>query len=877
MQKTIIVHWEEGAVQGAVGIAGGSLLAARFVRGGGSIVGDDFNGEGAHGVSLQLEIEGKTAPGAGASIVSLKTAANPFSFFLRDVDAAYPILIPEYGVAVTTTDDGRSYGELRDGVSARMRESRTLYEREPSFEEAAAVVKDKQLGTWLGIGRDIRLFGVGFAEYDAQSYDWIEPRLHERKVSLPESADVPVRYHFRFGRGDGGRRATSRRLADGKLPILHGEVDDGDMLYRTTAFATLERSPLTAAHVRGTHHWTAAGHTSGITFTSAQQAAYDALHERELERDEETVLCYRIEAANRAAAPRYAWFKAPVPNGTWVPSVLPSGMRCVYDGARGFGVYEETGRVGFIALLDGKPVPQEEIAVLVPPGGALVYDIIVPHRPISQARAARLSERDPGELLEACRAYWQAKLDAAARFNLPEARIGEMVQAGLLHLDLILYGIEPDGPVTPTIGVYPPIGSESAPIIQFLDSMGLHGLAERCLAYFLDKQQEDGGIFNFLHYMIETGCVLWSLGEHYRYTRDDGWVASIKDGMLRSCRYMIEWRSRNLSGDGRVAGYGMLDGKVADPEDEGPVRVFMLNAYAYLGLSRAAEMLASTDPAQAETLRAEAAALRGDIRRAYEDAMARGPVIPLGDGTWCPTVSPWAGGHGPAVLFAEPGEWYSHGAVGIRDSLCGPLYLVFGEIVDPDEPGAAFMLNAHRELLCLDNVAYTQPYYSRHPRIHLQRGEVRPFLQAYYYTMASMADRETYTFAEHLNPRISEHKTHEEAWFLMETRWMLYMEAGDTLQLLKGVPRRWLADGPIVVSGAASYFGALTFKAELGADILRVSLACEGRRGPANVEIRTPHPDYRRPVHVEGGVYDEASESVRIAGFGGRAVIELRF
>ena len=38
--------------------------------------------------------------------------------------------------------------------------------------------------------------------------------------------------------------------------------------------------------------------------------------------------------------------------------------------------------------------------------------------------------------------------------------------------------------------------------------------------------------------------------------------------------------------------------------------------------------------------------------------------------------------------------------------------------------------------------------------------------------------------------RVSQHKTHEEAWFLMETRWMLYMEEGDTLSLLKTILAR---------------------------------------------------------------------------------------
>jgi len=71
------------------------------------------------------------------------------------------------------------------------------------------------------------------------------------------------------------------------------------------------------------------------------------------------------------------------------------------------------------------------------------------------------------------------KLAKSARVETPEVRITEMVQAGLLHLDLITYGQEPDGALAATIGDYPPIGSESSPIIQFFDSMGdgttLHG------------------------------------------------------------------------------------------------------------------------------------------------------------------------------------------------------------------------------------------------------------------------------------------------------------------------------------------------------------------------------------------------------------------
>ena len=69
--------------------------------------------------------------------------------------------------------------------------------------------------------------------------------------------------------------------------------------------------------------------------------------------------------------------------------------------------------------------------------------------------------------------------------------------------------------------------------------------------------------------------------------------------------------------------------------------------------------------------------------------------------------------------------------------------------------------------------------------------------------MAGLADRETYTFWEHYF-HASPHKTHEEGWFLMQTRWMLWLEDGDTLKLLPGVPRAWLEQRQADRAGRAS-------------------------------------------------------------------------
>ena len=76
----------------------------------------------------------------------------------------------------------------------------------------------------------------------------------------------------------------------------------------------------------------------------------------------------------------------------------------------------------------------------------------------------------------------------------------------------------------------------------------------------------------------------------------------------------------------------------------------------------------------------------------------------------------------------------------------------------------------------------------------MRRGEAAAFIKAYYNGFAGLADRETYTFWEHHN-LVSPHKTHEEAWFLMQTRWMLWTEDGAELHLFAGLgpalrPRR---------------------------------------------------------------------------------------
>jgi hypothetical protein len=857
--KSIVLVWRKAPGKGRIETSNGRLVSPAA-----------FPGSAAR---LDVKIaDARLEAGAGAALVQVSTAGASFSFFLRDVTRAAPIWIEAYGVAVTESGDPRDYEELAADIRAKglIGEAQRFADApEETFEAAAARNRNLKCPTWLGLSRDMRIFHLSYQQ-ERGYWGYIEPAYHFPPQAVPESDNRPMNILFSVGPGSSCRVRIERWLDERVLPILRSTQREDDVTYHVTIFATLETKPLSLKRLKGSDWRAVYPNTCGQMLSKEQLEAQKGLTEKEKHgREEEVVCCVRVEAVNSGAVPRYAWFKA---------LSCHTALEPAYDGATGLSLMgRETKKAFGVNRLNGLPLPQEEVAVLLPPGGRAVLDLLVPHQPLPVARAVALAKLDLPAHLEACRAFWRAKLAAGAQIHVPEAAIDERIRAGLLHLDVVAYGREPAGPVLATTGVYSPIGSESSPIIQFMDSMGWHKLAERSLDFFLARQREDGFIQNFGGYQLETGPVLWTLGEHYRYTRDDAWAKRVRPNVLKACEFLLAWRNRNKRPELRGRGYGLQDGKVADPEDF--FHSFMLNGLSYVGLQRSAELLARVDPAASKRLAAEARAYRKDIRTAFRESVARSPAIPLGDGSWVPSAPPWSDYRGPVSLYAEGGKWFTHGAFGARDSLIGALYLVIAEVLDAREPEADFLLKSHQALFTVENAGLSQPYYCRHEFIHLKRGETKAYLKTYYNQVAALQDRETYSFWEHYF-YASPHKTHEEGWFLMQTRWMLWLEEGGSLAFLTAVPRRWLEDGKeIRLEGVATHFGLATLRvrSELDKGRITAEIRCGAGRGPKSVTVRLPHPAGLRPTRVTGGRYDRAAERVRIDGFTGRARVELRF
>ncbi len=874
----VAIEWGQAPRTGNVQVANGSLLGIKAAVGDAHVKGNEFVFSSAERGRIQVSVDSvNLAYGSHPTVITVDAPTGSFSFFLRDVTSEYPIYIPAYGVVVLKDEDSRSYAEVERDVLSRKTKTKIQRiadaEEETSFASVQHRTRDMSVPTWLGISRDIRIFQITEALSDLQpgEANIISPLLGSYPLTLKETEQGEVNYLYTIGRGVGVQENISRRLENGVLPILNSTLVDDDVVYRSSTFVSLERTHLAAGSKMGTDYLVANSHSGGSMLTEAQKELLASKQAEALAVDEETVLYFRSEAVNTGLVPRYSWFKAPRPGNAWY-----NGSEYAFDPVTGFSSYP-SGAVFCMSKLNGVPLKNEEIAVLLQPGEKVVFEFLMPHKPISVDRATFLEKQSFQSRFDEAKRFWLAKLERAAKIRLPEPRIQEMIQAGLLHLDLITFGKDPDETLGANIGGYSPIGTESSPIIQFYNAMGWSDIAKRSVNFFLDKQHEDGFIQNFGGYMVETGAALWTMGEYFRYTKDTEWARQSSPKLLKSADYLIDWRNRNKKEELRGFGYGMIAGKVADPEDH--FHQFMLNGYAYIGMNRVAEILRAIGSDQADRIGKEAAAWREDIRESFFNVMARSPVVPLGDGTWCPTVPPWTEAIGLRALFLKPETFWSHGTFTPSDALLGPLYLVFCEVLDADEPAAKMLLDYHSELFYQGNSAFSQPYYSRHNWMQAKLGMTKPFLETYYSTFAALADRETYSFWEHLY-KLTIHKTHEEGWFLMETRWMLYMEDGNALDLFKTIPRAWLAHGEeIELDGVWSYFGPLKARAESNVNdgFITATVETEVGRRPEAVRIRIPHPEGKKAVTVIGGEYDPANETVVINDFSGKAEVRLEF
>jgi hypothetical protein len=647
-----------------------------------------------------------------------------------------------------------------------------------------------------------------------------------------------------------------------------------------------------------------------------QQDAYatmlDAvLDENQIRGDEPSVLLLRLRAENSLSTPQQAkvWFQvtpfeqSDFRDGLFVgtgnehgPYPVPR-LRAALDASAGdlriqsiLSLVRTSTHAPWPAHWLSEASGQKDAAhvvtwsVSLPPQGTAYLTIKIPYRTmVTPGEFEGVKQIEYETRREETIKYWREATSKGMRIQVPDERFNTLFSAVLQH---ILVSQEKDvktGYFICPCGTYDYglFANETDIQVRLLDMRGLHDLAWRCLkplvelqgskpfpGRFSDTSAELHGVrvdqdhdYTMGGYNLDHGWTLWTMADHYFFTRDQNWLRSVQSHMLRAANWILTERQATMhhGPDGfPVPEFGLLP--PGDLEDNNDWEHWLaVNSYAYLGLKRAAEAIGEIDSAEGTRLKTEAESYQKDIRRAAFRAMSITPAVALRDGTFIPNISPRTSLHGRDL------GW-------IRNVLYGAHALVDCDVFSADEEVTTWILQDYEDNLFMASDSLSVPdrdWFGRggvalQPNLvntcisYMKRRELPQQLRAFYNTYAVSCYPDVNAFTEWV-PTLGTgggpfFKTSDESAFLTWLRLMLVQESDNDLDLLFGAPRDWYLSGrKIVVENAATFFGNLSFKVESSADqgFIQANISPPTRNRPKAHRIWLHHPGEKLLSRVE--------------------------
>jgi hypothetical protein len=826
------------------------------------------------------------------TVLQLRAGADAFGVSIDDLMQRKGIYVRPLGIFLgdgAVKEDFAVYSEAGTFRAGEDITSRVSRHAEQSLDQALAEIPRLALATRQG-SHPLRYVPLGFpTSREKYGLDFNGNAFISKGSAKAMKEDLARmlwqgdQIYFRLGTGampDFRERELGAKqdLLDSYLPLVITRWQGEGIAYKEEAYATLLDAPLDDTHLRG---------------------------------DEPSIMFLRLHATNPKDKPADAqvWFVvSPREDVDWKDSLLlgtgnkeghyaAPRLRAALDAAQGTLELRELSPAANLrseksgatnsekeSSISAHGAPALVWSVSLPAHGSADLDIKIPFRTMTtaddQALVRQISfDKRRDETL----GYWKQVLAHGMRVHVPDEELNRFFHTTLQH---ILVSDERDvktGLDMCPCGTYDynMFANETDAQVRLLDMRGMHDWAWRCLrpivelqgskpfpGNFRDTSAELHGVrvdadHDYTHsgYNLNHGWTLWTMAEHYLFTRDVEWLKQVEPHMLKAADWIISERQATMkrAADGTpVPEYGLLPaGQLEDNEEL--LYWFAVNGYAYRGLAAAAEALSAIDPAAAVRLRKEAQAYRSDIRQAAFHAMSIAPVVPLRDGTFVPAIPSRASLHGRDF------GW-------IRNTLYGAHTMVDCGVFDADEPVTTWILQDYEDNLFMAEDSFSTPdrdWFSRggialQPSLvdtsvtYLRRDQVPLALRAYFNEFAASYYPDVSAFTEWVpsfgiggGPFF---KTSDEAKSLIWLRLLLVREAGDTLYLNSGAPRAWFLPGrTIEVAGAATFFGEAGFTVESHPEdgFIAARVSPPQRSHPRQIQLRLRHPEGKPMLRVE--------------------------
>ncbi|OHB63783.1 MAG: hypothetical protein A2168_08550 [Planctomycetes bacterium RBG_13_50_24] len=790
------------------------------------------------------------------TVVTLRCDAATFSFATADLIKWGHIFIPDFGVIVRRAGDKTTYAAARQ--TWLQNRSMNIYtkvadEKEQTFGRAWEDIPTKEpFYIPLGFDGGRQYFGL---EPDGSAFcrnNWLN-RIPGRDTKRCLYDGDNIRY--RFGLSDA--ELVERTIVDGSLPMTVTQWRRGGVRYRQTAFVV----PFDGMPAEG-----------GSIYA-----------------DDTLVLMLRFEMTReRADAQADARLDLEVVTGKsenlaldggfiYVAGSGPERLRMLVtspDLAATYAMDRQGGKIVYRASLS----PEKTNRTL---------DVAIPYITLTgQQEWTRLSGLRYDKEFEEVRSYWSRRIEQGTQIITPEPMINDYYKATVSHLLLNTdREVGTSDRYVARVGTfsYGAFSNESCMMISDLDRRGYHKRAEQALETWLHYQgtvglpgdfsttegqfygaagYEDGG------YNQHHGFVLWCLGEHYWYTRDLVWLKRAASKIVAGCDWIINERKRTIA-EAQSPGIRAIERGLLPPGNLEDIRDWRswlsTNVYSWWGMDNAAGALSAAGLPDGERLLREAETYKGDILRAFMDAMFRSPVVRLRDGSWIPHIPPEV--HRRGRTFG----W-------ITETLEGPIHMIRTGLIEPQDRIAGWIIKDYEDNLYISeqygyNITgeeFERYWFSRggismqanllcNPIPYLLRDEPKHFLRAYFNAFATSYFPDTRMMTEHALPNIGDHrgdhyKSSDEANSTYWLRMMFVQERGDELWLGAAIPRYWLADGRNCgIEDARTYFGPMSVKYEslLSQGQIVATLDPPRRNSPKKICIRFRHPEAKKIVRCE--------------------------
>ena len=759
------------------------------------------------------------------SLVSVQWGNRRFTFDVRDLREG-PVFLPSLGVAITRMDDMRNYAQIAAAVGTA-EPRKTLYDRiaelpEQTWQAAWSAMPPKKSDIVFPMGLDggrqrFLLHPSGAVEYRINNH-FIHVRPGRDTAPLKEDGDHIT---FSFGMPD---RPTSRTIKDGCLPVCITQWTRDGIDYEQTAFVT---------ELSGTNP------------------------ERTPPGDVTAVCMIRLTARN--TSPNTAQARLPVRCEQGPLSIDLNGDLTQRGRFRGQLVAD------MLPNMDGHgPVWSWELAQNQARTIVLKLPFVTA---LSVKERRQLDALDFDTELRAVSDYWRSRMDAGMRLTTPEPMLNDFHRAHLGHL-LINCEKEPDAVRRfARVGSfhYAAFGNESCMMVTDLDRRGYHREAEECLEAWLhyqgtvglpgDFSTKDGVLYGaggYEHggYNQHHGWILWCLVEHFRFTRDERWLAHALPGILKGADWIIGQRKRTLKRTDIARGL-LPAGSLEDIGDWWPW--LSTNCYTWRGLDAAAWALEQANHSEARRVRKDADAYRAAIRKAFTVASELAAVVRLRDGR---------------SVRKFPSHPYLRGrAFGwICETLEGAIHLLITRLLDPTTVEGREIMEDYEDNLFLSNqYGYTVPDFERQWFSHggmsmqscllldaepyLYRDDVKHALRAIFNAIAVGYFPDVRMITEHVLPdygswRGDHYKSSDEANAAGWLRYLFVREDGDELLVGQAVPREWLSPGKECgVERAATHFGPVSVLYTATSSSVTATIEGAMRNPPKRIRVRFRLPE----------------------------------